>query len=191
MTKKTKTIVVRDSFTRLLDAMRQHWTQPLAGKCVFDDEQLRSISTMADELGIQPEVKEVPDKPTDGELLAKAKGLAWEALGEATRSSLEAEADKFLRLVRDRDGEPLKVTEKLWEDWWHEACGKANATAAMISKINAHRGVRPEKPLPKVTPEIVGKAIDASWHEHSANEGMQIVADHINAELAKLAKDGE
>lgn len=160
---KTKTIVVRDGFTRLLDSMRQHWTQPLAGKCVFDDEQLDAIRAMAEELDIQPEVKEVPDKPTDGELLAKAKGLVWDALNESTKSSLETEAAEFLRLRADRDGEPLEVTS----DWLLQ-CGRhldergvfdsAERTRQYADRINAHRGVRPEKPLPKVTPEIVGKA---------------------------------
>lgn len=129
---------------RLLEVMQKHWTQPLAGKCAFDDEQRAAIKSMAEELKLEPLEQGVPE--TDGQLLTKAKGLVWDKISEERKSKLETEAAEFLRLVRERDGEPLEVTDADWQAWVTSLTHEFRSTEwrrKMIEKINAHRGFCP------------------------------------------------
>lgn len=124
---------------------------------------------LAAKCGIQP--VEVAPK-TDGELW----NTAWASCDDDDGMAVE-----FLRLVRERDGEPLPVTVDQVCDWWHKRCVNADNGWEELSRIiNAHRGVLPATELPKVTVEMLEEAMGliGPW---------QRSADYLNAELAKLA----
>lgn len=134
----------------------------------------------AKSLGIPPLTEEVPP-PTDVELWKKAYGMAF---------TLEERIPVFLRLARERDGEPLPVTGEQVCQWWHKRCVNADDSwEELAGIINAHHGVRPE--MPKVTAAMFDGAYDAYHKAGRGPIGYIAAADYLNAELAKAArKDG-
>ncbi len=180
----TKKRIVKTGTERLLASMRQHWTQPLAGKCVFDAEQLASIETMAKELGIQPITEDVPEPKTNGELL-------YEAAKPHTICGVLGAADdvaaEFLRLLRERDGEPLDVTKEIIADWYMEWRADQDTPRQsewfvfLTAKINAHRGVRP---VPQVTAEMCREAVHVCW-KNIPDYSPSDMADYLNDKLAE------
>lgn len=154
-----------------------------------------SYEIEAKDLGIQPIEEDVPEPPkTDGELFEQAMLASRVDCGKAITHDWNKSAAEFLRLRAERDGdkgEPLEVTEKLWEDWWYESRGKANMTAAMIARINAHRGVRPLPQIPQVTESVWLDALIAWQQAKGFPVGNVRAVNILNAELAKAAgKDG-
>jgi len=147
---------IKTPFDQLKAVMEKHWCQPLGGKSVFDAEQIESIKAMAAELPLKDIEEDVP--LTDAEILEQALTHVGCFIGNTDR--LQRCSEELNRLRAERDGEPLEVTEKLWEDWWYESRGKANMTAAMIARINAHRGVRP---VPKLTAEMLDRMAQQWW----------------------------
>ena len=191
----TKKRVVKTPFDQLREVMERHWCQPLGGKSTFDAEQLASIKAMAAELPLSDIEEDVPEPPkTDGELFEQAMLASRVDCGKAITHDWNKSAAEFLRLRAERDGdkgEPLEVTEKLWEDWWYESRGKANMTAAMIARINAHRGVRPLPQIPQVTESVWLDALIAWQQAKGFPVGNVRAVNILNAELAKAAgKDG-
>lgn len=168
---------IKTPFDQLREVMETHWTQPIAGKSAFSDEQLDSIKAMAAELPLKNIEEDVPDPPkTDGELLEKAY---------LTTRGWDAYAAEFLRLRRERDGEPLEVTTKWLIGAYHDAAGCGGTMTEkwgrVADRINAHRGVGP---LPKVTAEMVRAAVFEYFDDAK-------IAEILNAELAKAAKEGD
>jgi len=107
----------------------------------------------AQKYNIPPLEQDVPE--TNGELLAKVRGVVWALLDEATRLALEYQATELLQAAKKRDGEPLEVTAVDLDRWDTEItatysrckyAARGEYTAKLAAKINAHRGVRPEKP---------------------------------------------
>lgn len=189
MTTPTKKRVVKTPFDQLLAVMQKHWNEPLAGRCTFDAEQLESIKAMASELPLTDVVEDVPETPkTDGELWVEA----WR-----TEPTNDAAAAKFLRLLRERDGEPLDVTKEIIADWYMEWRADQDTPRQsewfvfLTAKINAHRGVRSVPQIPQVTAEMCKDAVNYTWRNIPSCSPSDM-ADFINAELAKQAgKVGE
>lgn len=146
-------------------------TYPNARWDSLNDSDHETYEVKASRLGIQPLEQDVPK--TDGELLYTAyrKNGSWDNI-----------AAEFLLLLRERDGEPLEVTPERLDSFFRFADGGNESLRFkdVCRQINAYRGVRAEKPLPKVTTEMVAKSREI-YSDKTA-------ADYINAKLAEASR---
>ncbi len=172
---KTKIVILKTAGQRLRESMVK-WSPDSVN-------QHGDFEGAAKELGIQPLTKEVPDVPTDGELLIRATdNCSGHVFLTSEGDDIAAE---FLRLLRERDGdkEPLEVTAddiNLWCTTIRRGLHNDAFRQALAKAINAHRGVRP---VPKVTAEMCKEACErgGSWNNS---------ADYLNAKLAEAGKVG-
>ena len=145
---------IKTPFDQLKAVMEKHWCQPLGGKSAFDDEQIKSIKAMAAELPLKDIEEDVP--LTDGELLKEAfESTPDDASSDGFWLKVAAE---FLRLRRERDGEPLDVTAEWIDRRWR--MNADNCLESLARDINAHRGVRP---VPKLTAEMLDRMAQQWW----------------------------